>query len=211
MSSSRFPTTGSCAGAPWEAMEGGITETPTHATSQARSFGTADVVAKVTDAAFGKPLINNVLRGQVAEAIVALALEPEWNWCSADYASWDFDRADGVRLEVKQSAYRQSWQTAPGAKVSPAFDVKARKQFWDGTAYVASNRRAADIYVLAYHGRADDSADHRDPYQWEFFVLRSASIPPVARIALGSVRRLTDSVTVDVLANEVKRVAAACR
>jgi len=211
VSSSRFPTTGSCAGAPWEAMEGDITETPTRAASEARSFGTAEVVAKVTDAAFGKPLINNVLRGQVAEAIVALALEPEWNWCSADYASWDFDRSDGVRLEVKQSAHRQSWHTGAGVKVSPGFDVKARKQLWDGTAYVHSNRRAADIYVLAYHGRNDDSADHRDPNQWEFFVLPSAQIPPVARIALGSVRRLTGSVTVEALASQVERVAAGCR
>jgi hypothetical protein len=189
-------------------MEGDITEISTHAELPARSFGTADVVAKVTDAAFGRPLINNVLRGQVAEAIVALALEPEWNWCSADYAPWDFDRADGVRLEVKQSAYRQSWQTAPGVKIAPAFDVKARKQFWDGTAYVASNRRAADIYVLAYHGRADDSADHRDPHQWEFYVLPSHAIPPVSRIGLGSVRKLTIGVSFAELADKVREIAA---
>lgn len=68
----------------------------------------ADIQRKVADAAFGRPLITNVMRGQVVEAIVACALEPECRWCAADYSSWDFDRADGVRLEIKQSAARQS-------------------------------------------------------------------------------------------------------
>jgi hypothetical protein len=66
-------------------------------------------------AAFGQPLIVNVLRGLVAETIVAEALSLEWTWCSTDYSAWDFIRSDGKRLEVKQSAARQSW-AANGAK-----------------------------------------------------------------------------------------------
>lgn len=77
-----------------------------------------DVIAKVTASAFGQPLVTNVLRGHVVEAMVALALEPEWRWCSGDYAAWDFERADGLRMEVRQSAYRQSWVQAPHLKVS---------------------------------------------------------------------------------------------
>ncbi len=176
-----------------------------------RPFSTLDVVSKVSDAAFGRPLVTNVLRGQVVEAIVALALEPEWNWCSADYSSWDFERPDGLRLEVKQSAYRQSWQSAPGAKISPGFDVKARTGRWEGSEFVREHGRAAHIYVLAYHDRRDDSADHRDPQQWEFFVLPSAIIPPVARIAIGSVRRLTDGVLIGELANRLEKVASTVR
>lgn len=45
-----------------------------------------EIVARVSNAAFGRPLVTNVLRGQVVEAIVASALEPEWTWCAADYA-----------------------------------------------------------------------------------------------------------------------------
>lgn len=176
-----------------------------------RPFGTAEVITKVCDAAFGKPLVTNVLRGQVVEAMIALALEPIWTWCSADYASWDFERADGVRLEVKQSAYRQSWESGPNVKVSPGFDVKARKGRWEGSTFVPEPGRAAHMYVLAYHDRRDDTADHRDPWQWEFFVLPSSIIPPVARIALGSVRRLTDSVSINQLADRVQHVAATSR
>ena len=173
-----------------------------------RRFSTADVIERTSNAAFGKPLVTNVLRGLVVEAMIAMALEPDWTWCSADYASWDFDRPDGVKLEVKQSSYRQSWDTPSHVKVSPSFDVKARKQQWDGRAFVETNRRAAHLYVLAYHDRRDDTADHRDPLQWEFFVLASANIPPVSRIALGSIRRLSDSVTIDRLADRVSFVAS---
>ena len=88
------------------------------------AFGIDDVIAKVSQAAFGSALVTNVLRGQVAEAIVALVLEPEWNWCSADYSGWDFERADGLRLEVKQSAAMQSWSTGKPSKA--IFDVAAR-------------------------------------------------------------------------------------
>lgn len=167
-----------------------------------------NVVSKASAAAFGKPLITNVLRGLIVEAIIALALEPDWEWCSADYASWDFQRSDGLRLEVKQSAYRQSWDTPATAKVSPGFDVKARTGRWEKTTFIAEPGRAADLYVLAYHDRRDEGADHRNPLQWEFFVLPATAIPPVARIALNSVRRLTQPVRIDNLASRVGAVAA---
>jgi hypothetical protein len=192
-------------------MEGDIGGKTASRDQASPGFGTAEVITKVCDAAFGKPLVTNVLRGQVVEAMIALALEPHWTWCSADYASWDFERPDGVRLEVKQSAYRQSWETSFSAKVRPSFDVAKRKTQWDGETYIETNRRAAHIYVLAYHDRRDDAADHRDPRQWEFFVLPSSIIPPVARIALGSVRRLTDSVLINELADRVEHVAATSR
>ncbi len=60
-------------------------------------------------AAVGKPLVTNVLRGLLVEAMVAIALEPVWTWVAGDYASWDFEGPRGLRLEVKQSAARQSW------------------------------------------------------------------------------------------------------
>jgi hypothetical protein len=61
-------------------------------------IGVADVVARVSDAAFGRPRVMNVPRGHVVEAMVALALEAEWRWCAADHASWDFEHEAGVRL-----------------------------------------------------------------------------------------------------------------
>jgi len=168
------------------------------------------VVAKVSEAAFGKPLITNVLRGQVVEAIIAMALEPDWKWCSADYASWDFENATGCRLEVKQSALRQSWETDASVKSVPGFDVAARKGRWEGTKWIAEPGRAAHLYILAYHGIADDSADHRDPRQWAFFVIPSMSLPPVKRLTLPKAKQLAQPCSVADLRSVANAVAANC-
>lgn len=163
----------------------------------------------MSDAAFGKPLITNVQRGTVAEAIIAFALEPEWTWCSADYASWDFERADGLRLEVKQSARKQSWNTGPDVRGRPSFDISPRQGRWEGDIWFDEPGRSANIYIFAYHGVADEHADHRDPGQWEFYVVPTSILPPdQQRIALGSVRRLTSPCTYPSLRDCVNDLAA---
>jgi hypothetical protein len=171
----------------------------------------ADIMRKVSEAAFGKPLITNVLRGHVVEAIIATALEPEWTWCSADYAGWDFERADGLRLEVKQSAARQSW-TAPSNKSRPSFDIAARTGHWVGAEWIEEAGRAADIYVFAHHDVSDDGADHRSPEQWTFYVIPTERLPEGKQIGINRVISLARPCrysalrdAVQVIANEVVR------
>lgn len=176
--------------------------------STAPAFGIADVIAKVSQVAFGKPLVTNVLRGHVAEAIIALALEPEWNWCSADYAGWDFERADGFRLEVKQSAAMQSWSTGKPSK--PVFDVAARTGYWEsGTEWIAKEGRPAHLYVFAHHGVFGDHADHRDPAQWEFYVVPTSALPDVKQISLSRIRPMSAGVSMANLAATVRKVVHA--
>lgn len=170
-------------------------------------FGKAEVIAKVSQAAFGKPLITNVLRGHVVEAIIALALEPEWRWCGADYGSWDFERGDGVRLEVKQSAARQSWTSDKPSR--PAFDVAERTGRYEGAEWVAEAGRAAHLYVFAHHPIYDDRADHRDPDQWQFYVVAARDLPNVKQLGLGRISELTSAVSVIGLADKVRVTAPA--
>ncbi|MFD0848628.1 hypothetical protein [Sphingosinicella xenopeptidilytica] len=165
------------------------------------------MIAKVSQAAFGSPLVTNVLRGQVAEAIIALALEPEWNWCSADYSGWDFERPDGLRLEVKQSAARQSWSTGKPSK--PIFDVAARTGHWEGgTQWIAQVGRPAHIYVFAHHGIYADHADHRDPAQWAFYVVATRDLPDLKQAALSTISRFTEPVSISALADKVRITAS---
>lgn len=184
---------------------GEISTTSQQAGEQA--FGIGDVIAKVSQVAFGKPLVTNVLRGHVAEAIIALALEPEWSWCSADYAGWDFERADGLRLEVKQSATMQSWSTGKPSKA--IFDVAARTGYWEaGTEWIAKAGRPAHLYVFAHHGIYGDDADHRDPSQWGFYVVPSHALPDVKKLGLATISTLTSAVPVAALANTVRAAAS---
>ena len=190
--------------------KGGVTEgaieRTAHIVQAERGFGTAEVITKVTEAAFGKPLVTNVLRGQIAEAIVALALEPEWDWCSADYSGWDFERGDGLRLEVKQSAARQSWGTSKPSKA--IFDVAARTGHWEGgTEWIAKVGRPAHLYVFAHHGIYEDHADHRDPSQWDFYVVPTSALPDIKQMSLGTIKTIATAVCVDELAAAVRSIA----
>lgn len=187
------------------ATEGRIITTSSQA--RAPQFGIGDVIARVTQVAFGKPLVTNVLRGHVAEAIVALALEPQWRLCGGDYAGWDFERADGFRLEVKQSAVMQSWPTNKPSK--PIFDVAARTGYWQaGTQWIAEAGRPAHLYVFAHHGIYADHADHRDPAQWEFFVVPTRHLPDIKQAALSTISRLTSAVRITALADKVRVTAS---
>ncbi|MCC2601607.1 hypothetical protein [Sphingopyxis yananensis] len=165
------------------------------------------MIAKVSQVAFGKPLVTNVLRGHVAEAIIALALEPEWSWCSADYAGWDFERPDGLRLEVKQSAAMQSWSTVKPSK--PIFDVAMRTGHWQGgTEWIAQVGRPAHIYIFAHHGIYADHADHRDPWQWQFYVVATRDLPDVKQAALSTISRFSRPVPITDLADKVRATAS---
>ena len=127
--------------------------------------------AKAAEVAFGQSLVTNNLRGLVAETIVASILGPEWQWCSADWAGWDFERNDGLRLEVKQSASRQTWASSNGKPSKCRFDIKARQGRYEGADWHPGHGRNADLFVMAHHFVSDDAADHCAPEQWRFFVL----------------------------------------
>jgi hypothetical protein len=155
-------------------------------------------------------LIVNVLRGLVAEAIVAEALGGNWMWCSTDYSAWDFIRSDGKRLEVKQSAARQSW-AADGAKpTNCSFDIAPRQgRFDESSTWVPDHRRWADVYVFSHHAETGAGADHCDPQQWTFYVVRTVDLPQQRAIALSRVRQLAAGCCFADLANALEAAASA--
>lgn len=139
------------------------------------------VVKKASEFAFGRPLVMNVLRSIIVEAIVSEAL-PDWEWCAHDYASYDFRHADGTRLEVKQSAARQTWSVGRHSRAS--WDIRPRTGYWkDGIEWVAQPGRNADIYILANHPVIGDEADHRDARQWRFLVIATSDLPDTATLS----------------------------
>jgi hypothetical protein len=96
---------------------------------------------------------------------------------------------------VKQSSALQSWKTP---KESAAiFDIAPRTGYWvDGLRWVQETARHAHIYVFARHPVTDIAlADHRDPSQWDFYVIPSFKLllPAQRTIALGSIIQLSPS------------------
>ena len=124
----------------------------------------------------GSDIVSNVWRGLIAEYLVAQAVgigegaRDEW-------AMYDIHTPDGLKIEVKSSAYLQSWyQEGPS---SVGFDI-GPKLGWDSASntYEAEPRRSADLYVFALHSHSGDKAtlDPLNVSQWEFYVLPTARL-----------------------------------
>lgn len=176
---------------------------------QSGSIPSADEIrARASHQLFGKPLVTNVLRAVIAETIVDRALGDRWRWCSEDYAAWDFERDDGLRLELKQSASRQTWHRLGDAESRVIFDVAERKGRFDGTVWHQERRRWADLYVFAHHHVSDISADHADPAQWYFYIVATAALPKQDQVSLGRLQKLAKPRTYLELASAVEDCSA---
>jgi hypothetical protein len=140
---------------------------------------------------FDEPVMQNNLRGLWVEAMVAELLGSEWKHTGADWAAWDFERADGLRLEVKQSARMQSWG---GSSSTPSFSIRAaRGHYPENAPYLpnTSGDRLAHVYVFAWH----DGDDQREAEEWDFFVIGTDQLPKGQKgISLGAIRKVVDPV-----------------
>jgi hypothetical protein len=155
--------------------------------------------------AFGEWIIQNNLRAPVVEVIVYYALRPDWRHCSGDRYGWDFEHKDVTRLEVKQSALRQTW-AASESKSTSRFDIKERAGYWEnGGIWIAQPGRSAHIYVFAYHGISDETVDHREPRQWQSYVVRTSRLPAARTIGLSAVAALSPALNWHALFEAVER------
>lgn len=167
-----------------------------------------DIVRLASQTAFGSPLVNNVLRAILAEAIVHAALGDDggWEWCSADWAMCDFRHRDGTRLEVKQSAALQSWHREGSKPSRPSFDIAERRGYFEGSDWTEAPGRNADVYVFAHHPVTDATADHREPEQWRFYAVAASALPAQKTISLTGIARLAAAVDVEGLREAVMRL-----
>ena len=167
-----------------------------------------EIRSKVCALAFGNPVIQNDFRGFLAEVIIGTALGTEWQWCSGDWGGWDFEHFDRTRLEVKQSAARQTW-AAPKKPAPPRFDIRSRTGYYVGAEWNAQIGRHAHIYVFAYHPIADASADHLKPGQWQFHVIAADRLPPSKTIGLAKVSALSPAIPWSELSSAVEALRVA--
>ena len=138
-----------------------------------------------------RPVMTNVMRSTYVEVMIDKALGPDWR-LTGDWDGWDFEHADGTRLEIKQSASLQAWrQKGPSV---PSFDIGARKGRFvdDGVGYVWQEGagRNAHIYVFAHHDVYDEAeCNQLDPAQWDFYVVPSNHLPDQATARLATIKK----------------------
>jgi hypothetical protein len=157
----------------------------------------ASIVQQLASDLFNKPVMSNLTRPLYVERLVTHLLGPRWTFVGGEWTDWDIQRDDAVRVEVKQSAARQMWSDRPsrsGKPTLPIFDIKERSGYYadGGTRWVATRGRPAELYVFAWHPRyaPKESVDHRDPAQWQLYVLLASALPPTKSITLSTLKKL---------------------
>ncbi len=137
-----------------------------------------EIAVRLAARLFDREVIQNQYRSEFIEEMISpLLAQDGWSHNGGNWAGWDFEHADGTRLEVKQSAAEQTWAPS-GRKPSPRrFDVAARKGHYIGAAWTATAGRLAGLYVFAWNGHRQPLVDHRDPAQWTFFVVPAIELP----------------------------------
>ena len=116
-------------------------------------------------------LLSNATRGILAEYIVARALGIGEDDLRDEWAAYDLKTQDGTKVEVKASAYLQSWFQKKLSTIT--FLTKKTRAYDPETgAYSDVLVRQADVYVFALLAHKDKSTvDPLDIAQWQFYVL----------------------------------------
>ncbi|MGW4749372.1 hypothetical protein ACWEPR_31720 [Streptomyces sp. NPDC004290] len=143
-------------------------------------------------------LASNTMRGILAEYLVATALgaaagtRTEWD-------AVDVRTAEGWRIEVKSTAYLQSWAQSRPSR--PTFGI-APARAWDARTGSSSPeaRRSSDVYVFCLlHHQDKQTLNPLDLDQWTFYVLPTEILnerfPTQKSLALAGLLRLAPTQT----------------
>lgn len=120
-------------------------------------------------------VLNNTLRGTVAEYIVSQATGA----CAPVRVEWDtvdITTPEGIKIEVKSAAYLQSWHQKRPSTIS--FGI-AKKRPWDPETnqYGETRVRSADVYVFCLLAHRDGpTVKPLELTQWEFYILPTSTL-----------------------------------
>ena len=158
-------------------------------------------------------LVSNASRGILAEYIVAKAVGVSTTGVRDKWAAYDLETPDGIKLEVKSSAYVQSWWQRDFSPIG--FKIKKTRSWNDETGYSGEPTRKADLYVFALLAHKDHrTIDPLELDQWQFYVLPTAQLEErkgsQTSISLSALTELTAPVPFDELRGAVYKAHTSC-
>jgi len=141
-------------------------------------------------------LVSNATRGVLAEYIVMRALGIENDHIRDEWAAFDLETSNGIKIEVKSAAYLQSWHQKKLSKISFR-TPKTRLWNPDTNKLLPESKRQADVYVFALLAHKDKkTVNPLDVSQWEFYVLPTSIINERKRsqhsITLSTLRKICE-------------------
>ena len=138
-------------------------------------------------------LVGNTLRGMLAEYIIASAVGSA-KGTRTEWDAFDIETPDKVKIEVKSSAYIQSWSQPKLSAIS--FGIQPTKG-WDAKTNTSSIQRVrqSDIYVFCVLSHKDkNTIDPLNINQWVFYILPTKTLNKMVgnqkSITLSSLQKL---------------------
>lgn len=179
-----------------------------------------EIALRLASRIFDQPLIENQYRSAFIEAMIEPYLAPHgWSYTGNGWGGFDFEHTDGRRLEIKQSAAHQTWSEPRNLRTSGAFDIAARTGYYykNESKFAPTPGRCAQTYVFAWnplYGRDPQSGelipDHRNPEQWEFYVVPVSQLPSGRKtIALSKIKAISKPVKLVKLSAAIETACAA--
>ena len=154
-------------------------------------------------------LVSNVTRGVLAEYIVARAVGIPIEGVRDEWAPYDMETPDGIKLEVKSAAYIQSWWQPRYSDIR--FGTKKTLSWEPETnTYGTEPTRQADVYVFALLKHKDHhTIDPLNLDQWTFYVLPTAELDEREdgqhSMSLLALEKLASPVTFDELGRATRK------
>jgi len=134
-------------------------------------------------------LLGNALRGVLAEFIIASIIDvldnPREEW-----DAYDLQTKNGLKIEIKSSAYLQSWEQKKLSNIS--FGIQPTG---DSQSNSTIRTRKSDIYIFCVLAHTDkESVNPLDLSQWDFYLLDTnilnTKVPTQKTISLSSLLSL---------------------
>lgn len=128
-------------------------------------------------------LIRNVNRGAFAEFIVLEAMNnqsgitpPPRTDFRVSMDAYDLLSPDGIRVEVKSSAYIQAWESEHPARIS--FRIAPAKSLDSSGNYSADSQycRHSDVYVFCVWTAMSREQNILDLSLWDFYVIATKTL-----------------------------------
>ena len=152
-------------------------------------------------------VLSNRNRAIFAEYLVALALKvtdtPRVEWDATDVFY------KGRKIEVKSSAYVQSWAQKKESKI--IFDI-AKKRAWDAETNKTLDipSRIADCYVFClYTKKSKENTAVLDVENWQFYVLATTNLSKKfgeqKSLSLSRLNQIVDAVSYSNLSQEIRK------
>lgn len=119
-------------------------------------------------------LIENRNRGILAEFIVMKALGLE-STTRLEWDAYDFETKEDVKIEVKSSAYIQSWEQKKLSSIS--FNIAPARKWEVGNKYSEEKTRWADIYIFCLLDEKDQNVINPMILdQWTFYIVSKKTL-----------------------------------